>query len=136
MEPLGNLYIFDCKQVKFSRLCTNCGGKLIYSSENPFNYFQWQLPWLIIALFVILQGRTFTKSTDLCSLERMPMLQHGPSNWTQKHYIQNIENLNIWKNSWKSKKIHAISIALSLSNTTPWKLRGFFWDFHEFFDGL
>ena len=21
------------------------------------------------------------------------------SNWTQKHYIQNIENFNIWKNS-------------------------------------
>ena len=26
------------------------------------------------------------------------------SNWTQKHYIQNIENLNIWKNLWKSPK--------------------------------
>ena len=26
------------------------------------------------------------------------------TNWTQKHYIQNIEKLNIWKNSWKSQK--------------------------------
>ena len=56
------------------------------------------------------------------------------SNWTQKHYIQNIENLNIKKTRENPKKIHAISIALSLSNSTQWKLRGFFWDFHEIFD--
>ena len=61
------------------------------------------------------------------------------SNWTQKHYIQNIENFKLKKNSWKFPKyqrnFHCIEFDKLNAMEIAWNFLGFsrvFWNFEIF----